>query len=122
MTAPLPDARAQSRIARHLGRLFRFERLGRFARRPAETVWRLVHRRAELMAELSALERGRREAEAAPSPELSLAVRELAGEVDRSRTYGETLAAGLGAELRARRGAGAASGLRGTGGRLLGSG
>jgi hypothetical protein len=51
------------------------------------------------------------------------AIGELAAEVAVSRTYGETLAAGLGAELRARRGETAPSGLRGAGGgRLLGSG
>jgi hypothetical protein len=113
----------QSLIARRLRRLFRLERAGAFARRPAEIVWRLIARRAQLMAELSGVERRRHEARVPPSPELHEAVGELAAEVALSRTYCETLAAGLGTELRARRGQTAPSGLRGAGGgRLLGSG
>jgi hypothetical protein len=117
-----PIAR-QGRIVRRLRRLFRFERAGAYARRSAETAWRLIARRAELMAELSGIERRRHEARVPPSPELREAIGELAAEVALSRTYGETLAAGLNAELRARRGETAPSGLRGAGGgRLLGSG
>ncbi|HEX3881882.1 MAG TPA: hypothetical protein VHW66_04435 [Stellaceae bacterium] len=125
MAAPLSDlSTQQARIAGRLGRLFRFERGGRFARRPAETVWRLIARRATLMAELTGLERRRHEAEPMPSPELRAAVNALAGEVALSREYGETLVAGLGIELGARHGQHASSGLRdgGGGGRLLGSG
>jgi hypothetical protein len=124
MAAPLPDiSTQQSRVARRLGRLFRFERSGRFARCPAETVWRLIARRATLMAELTGLERRRHEVEPVPPPELSAAVSELAGEVALAREYGEALVAGLGVELSARRGQRPSSGLRdGGGGRLLGSG
>lgn len=119
-----PTAR-QSRIVRRLGRLFRFERAGAFARRPAGTAWRLIARRGELMAELLRIERHRREARVPPSPDLGDAVTELATEVALSRSYGETLLSGLSAELRARRGVSAPSGLRdggGGGGRLLGRG
>jgi hypothetical protein len=114
----------QSRIARRLGRLFRFERSGRFARHPAKTVWRLIARRGTLMAELTRLERRRLEAEPVPPPELRDAVSELASEVALSREYGETLTAGLGNELSARYGERKSTGLRdsGGGGRLLGSG
>jgi uncharacterized membrane protein YccC len=124
MAAPNPDPTArQSRLVRRLARLFRLERAGAFYRRSAETAWRLISRRGQLMAELTRLERHRREARVPPSPELDTAVRELAEEVALSRTYGETLAASVGAELRARRGAAMPSGLRdGGGGRLLGSG
>jgi hypothetical protein len=119
---PDPTAR-QSRIARRLGRLFRLERAGAFSRRSAATAWRLIARRGELMAELARMERHRREARVAPPPELRSAVKELAAEVALSRTFGETLVAGLGTELRARRGEAAPSGLRdGGGGRLLGRG
>jgi hypothetical protein len=117
-----PIAR-QSRIARRLGRLFRLERAGAFSRRSAETAWRLIARRGELMAELIRIERRRHEARAPASADFGTAVNELAAEVALSRTYGETLVAGLGAELRARRGETAPSGLRHSGGgRLLGRG
>lgn len=124
MPAPPSDPTArQGRIARRLGRLFRLERAGAFSRRSAETAWRLIARRGELMAELTRIERHRRDARVPPSPELGDAVKELAAEVALSRTYGETLAAGLDAELRARRGVTAPSGLRDSGGgRLLGRG
>lgn len=124
MPASISDPAArQSRIARRLTRLFRFERTGSFARRPTETVWRLIAARGELMAELTRIERQRREARVAASPELDKAMQELAAEAALSRTYGEMLVGELGAELRARRGEGAASGLRdGGGGRLLGCG
>jgi hypothetical protein len=124
MSTPLSDPIArQSRIIRRLGRLFRLERAGAFARRSAETAWRLIARRGELLAELSRIERHRHDARVPPSPDLRDAVRELAAEVALSRTYGETLVAGLGAELRARRGEATPSGLRdGGGGRLLGRG
>lgn len=123
MSVPDPIAR-QSRIVRRLGRLFRFERAGAFARRSAGTAWRLIARRGELLAELSRMERRRRDAQVPPSPDLDAAVKELADEVALSRTYGETLVAGLEGELRARRRLDAKpSGLRGSGGgRLLGSG
>src|SRR5580704_8769831 len=122
MPAPASDPTArQSRIVRRLGRLFRLERVGAFSRRSAETAWRLIARRGDLMAELTRLERHRREARVPPSPDLGSAVKELAAEVALSRTFGETLAAGAGTELRARRGVAAPSGLRdGGGGRLLG--
>jgi hypothetical protein len=104
MAAPLSDlSTRQSRTARRLSRLFRLERAGRFARRPAETVWRLIARRATLMAELTGLERRRHEAEPAPPAELRAALNQLAGEVALSREYGEALVAGLGTELAARR-------------------
>ncbi|HEY1794554.1 MAG TPA: hypothetical protein VGG57_00405 [Stellaceae bacterium] len=118
-----PIAR-QGRIVRRLGRLFRFERAGAFGRRSAETVWRLIARRGDLMAELSRIERHRRQARVPASPELRDAVNALADEVALSRACGETLVAGLDAELRARRGGARPSGLRdgGGGGRLLGRG
>jgi hypothetical protein len=124
MPAPAPDPTTrQGRLVRRLGRLFRLERAGAFSRRSAETAWRLIARRGELMAELSRIDRHRREARIAPSPDLGGAVKELAAEVALSRTYGEAVVAGLGAELRARRGQAAPTGLRGGGGgRLLGSG
>ena len=124
MPVPVPDPiLRQSRLVRRLGRLFRAERTGVFSRRPAETAWRLIARRGELMAELTRAERRHREERVPPSPDLREALRELAAEVALSRTYGETLVAGLGLELRARRGEAAPSGLRdGGGGRLLGRG
>lgn len=122
-SAPSDPIARESAIARRLIRLFRFERAGAFARRSAETTWRLVARRGELMAELTLIERRRGEAKVPPSPELRDALKELAHEVALSRTYGEVLVAGLGAELRARRGVAAPSGLRDRGGgQLLGRG
>jgi len=114
----------ESRAVRRLGRLFKIERAGGFARRPAETVWRLIARRSMLMTELSRLERQRRAASAPSSPELEAALAELAREVDLSRQYGLMLVEELGAELRARRGNGVATGLRdhSPGSRLLGRG
>jgi hypothetical protein len=124
MSAPASDPISrQSRIVRRVGRLFRLERAGAFARRSAETAWRLIARRGELMAELTRIERHRHEARVPPSPDLTNAVRELAAEVALSQTYGEALVAGLGAELRGRRGQATPSGLRDSGGgRLLGRG
>jgi len=114
----------KARIARRLGRLFRLERAGAFSRRSAETAWRLIARRGELMAELipdraspprgagAGVGRFREQRSTNWPPRSRL-----------SRTYGETLVAGLGAELRARRGETAPSGLRHSGGgRLLGRG
>jgi hypothetical protein len=121
--SPSDPTTRQSRIVRRLVRLFRLERAGAFSRRSAETAWRLIARRGDLMAELSRIERRRREARVPRSPELDSAVKDLAAEVALSRTYGETLAAGLGSELHVRRGHAAPSGLRDCGGgRLLGSG
>jgi hypothetical protein len=114
----------ESRAVRRLARLFKIERGGGFARRPAETVWRLIARRSTLMTELSRLERQRRAVAGPSSPELKAALAELAREVDRSRQYGQMLVEELGADIRARRGTGTATGLRdhGAGSRLLGRG
>lgn len=124
MVPELDLAIRESRAARRLGRLFRLERAGAFARWPAETVWRLIARRGTLVAELSELERQRAGAAASPLPELEAALGELAREVELSRERAEALVAELGAELRARRSAGVATGLRDDGGqsRLLGHG
>jgi len=113
----------ESRAAGRLGRLFRIERAGRFARRPVEIVWRLIGRRARLVDELMRLDAARRLL-AAPIPaELDAAIGELAREVDQSRALCVARVGTLGGELERRRGAGTATGLRDRGdGRLLGSG
>ncbi|HVC53105.1 MAG TPA: hypothetical protein VND87_13880 [Stellaceae bacterium] len=125
MTAPETDLMIrEARAARRLGRLFRAERAGGYDRRPAETVWRLVARRGDLLAELAQLERRRRALGLQPSPELAAALRDLAHETAWSRGRAEALAAALADEIAARRHLGEASGLRGVGGagRLLGQG
>ena len=67
------------RAARRLTRLFRLEREGRFARCSIEIMQRLVARRAALIAQLPP----RRSA--GQPPDLDVAMRELAAEVERSR-------------------------------------
>jgi hypothetical protein len=112
------------RLARRLERLFRVERTGGFARRPAATVRRLVERRGAVVAELLALDAARRGSAPPPLPaELGDALAELGREVKRSMTQAGQQQADLLAELRRRRPGGGSSGLRGgADGRLIGRG
>jgi hypothetical protein len=116
-------ALVQIRTVRRLGRLFRVERTGRLERRPFEVSQRLIGRRAGLVDELVRLDAARRSLAVPPSDELSAAIRDLAGEVDRLQALCAARIEALTLELRQRRGAGQATGLRdGAGGRILGSG
>jgi hypothetical protein len=113
----------ESRAARRLGRLFRIERVGCFERRPIETVWRLIRRRARLVDELIRLDSERRSQAAPGSVELGVAIGELAGEVDRSQRRCVDRISALAGELRRQQAGGIATGLRdGADGRLLGHG
>jgi hypothetical protein len=113
----------EQRAARRLVRLFRIERVGRFANRPAETVQRLIERRGLLVEELARLEARRKSLAPSTTVELDLVLRTLAMEVDRAEQWCLERLAELGAELARRRGAGTATGLRDSAdGRLLGHG
>jgi hypothetical protein len=116
-------AARESGAARRLGRLFRFERVGAFDRRPIETVRRLIARRGRALEELVRLDAERRSLAMPPSPELGAALAELAREVDRSRGSCLGRIDALADVLRPRQRVGAATGLRGSAdGRLLGRG
>jgi hypothetical protein len=109
--------------ARRLVRLFRVERSGRFARRSAETVRRLVERRGQVIDELLRLDAQRRQVAHRKADELGLTMRVLAREVEAGELRCRELLARLDVELRQLHGDGALTGLRdGTGGRLLGHG
>jgi hypothetical protein len=113
----------ESRAARRLGRLFRMERVGCFERRPTETVWRLIRRRARLVDELIELDAERRSQAAPGSVELGAAIEELVREVDRSQNWCVDRITALAGELRRQQAGGIATGLRdGADGWLLGHG
>jgi len=107
------------RVARHLTRLFRWERAGGFARRRADVVDRLLQRRHTLVTTFLGIGTGRGSRSAA----LREAVNELAREIAQSRRDAEDRLGQLRLELRLVRGEGMASGLRGcSGGRVIGRG
>jgi hypothetical protein len=113
----------ECRLARRLGRLFRIEHGGGLERRPAETVGRLIERRGLLVEELMRLEANRRSFNPWVSTELDLAMGILARAVGVLTPLTEARAERLFSELRLRRGAGIASGLRDRAdGRALGHG
>ena len=115
--------RQEQRTARRLARLFRIERAGCFARRPAETAQRLIERRGLLVDELARLEARRQSLAPWATVELDFAMGSLAKEVERTEQRCLERLAELGAELERRRGGGTATGLReGGNGRLLGRG
>ena len=113
----------ETRAARRLGRLFKFERGGAFDRRPAATVRRLLERRAAIVTELLFLDRMRRSLPAPNSAALEEALRELASEVQRSRQHFEIRIGRLDADLRLFGGGGSPTGIRDSAaGCLLGQG
>jgi hypothetical protein len=115
--------RREYRAARRLARLFRIERSGSLARRSSEIARCMIERRGKLIGELGIMDIKRLSLAPEPTPDLDLAMRSLAREVDRAEQRCREVIAELGAELERRRGMGAATGLRdGAGGRLLGSG
>ncbi|MFZ2008263.1 MAG: hypothetical protein WAV02_24500 [Stellaceae bacterium] len=114
--------RQEYRIARRLARLFRIERSGGFARRPAELVRRVAERRGAVIDELMRLDAMRRSLAPWATAELDIAMGALRREIDRAEQRCRELLAELGAELERRRGLGTATGLRDRAdGRLLGS-
>jgi hypothetical protein len=113
----------ESRAARRLGRLFRMERAGCFERRPVETVWRLIRRRAQVVDELIQLDAARRSQVQPSSAELDVAIEELVREVDRSQSRCVDRITALTGEFGRQQSGGIATGLRGgADGRLLGRG
>ena len=75
----------ESRAARRLVRLFRFERNGGFDRRPVATAAQLIARRGALIATLESVDCERRLAAGRSSEELDHAMAELAREIALSR-------------------------------------
>jgi len=117
------DPAIQLDMTRRVTRLFRIERNGRLARRPAATARYLIERRGAVIDALIAAAARQRGSAAAGSPELDQALHELASEVGRCRPSAELRRQELAAELRLRRGDAPLSGVRRySGGRLLGSG
>lgn len=115
--------RQEYRTARRLARLFRIERSGRFARRRADVVQRLIERRGAVIDELARLDAKRLSLAPWATPDLDIAMEMLAREVDRAEQRCRELLAELGVELERRRGLGTATGLRdGAAGSLLGRG
>jgi len=115
--------RREYRVVCRLARLFRIERSGGLARRPAEIARCMLERRSDLIGELASIDLKRRSRASEPTPDLDLAMGSLAREVDRAEQRCRELIAALGGEIERRRGMGAATGLRdGADGRLLGSG
>ena len=115
--------RQEYRAACRLARLFRIERSGRFFGRSSETVRRLIERRGHLVDELTRMDAARRSLVPRKPTELDRAMGELAKEVGSAERRCLELLAELGEELRRRRKAGAATGLRdGAAGQLLGHG
>jgi hypothetical protein len=115
--------RRECQAAQRLARLFRVERSGRLERRPTAITRQLTDRRETLIEELLCLEARRRSLQPRTPPELDLAMRTLAKEVECSEQRCLERLAELGAELQARRGAAVLTGLRdGSVGQLLGRG
>jgi|SRR5579872_2257838 len=109
--------------ARRLARLFRIERSGGLRRRPAEIARRMIERRGDLIGELASIDAKRLSLAPEPAPDLDIAMRSLAYEVDSAEQRCREVIAELAAELKRRHGMGSATGLRdGADGRLLGSG
>jgi hypothetical protein len=99
------------------------ERAGCFERRPVETVWRLIRRRAQVVDELIQLDAARRSQVQPSSAELDVAIEELVREVDRSQSRCVDRITALTGEFGRQQSGGIATGLRdGADGRLLGRG
>jgi len=106
-----------------LARLFRAERHGLLARRPAALVAALLQRRGRCIESLMRLDDERRRRSVARDPALNLVASELAAEVEACRRYAGAASLRLGAALRALRGEGQASGVAGlSSGTILGRG
>lgn len=116
----LAPSQQESRLARRLSRLFRAERMGRVERWPDEIGAQLRSRRARLIDEMLRLDAQRRAVAPLGPPELARAMAALAEEIGCSEQRCLDRLAELGAELHRRRGA--ATGLRGGGGQVLGRG
>jgi hypothetical protein len=116
-------AACETRLALRLGRLFRVERVGALARRPARIANLFLRRRDALIAELIETDR-RRFASATPAtPELDRAARALSYEIEASRLSAGERAEKLDRALRAARGEAMASGMRNDApGRVIGRG
>lgn len=102
----------ESRLARRLGRLFRVERGGGFARHSPRLTDEVLRRRGVLIDELVATETDRRAQGLPSSPELRAAVEDLSRELVLSRRCVDARVEELTAELRAARGEGGLSGIR----------
>jgi hypothetical protein len=123
MAAASDIAVRESRLARRLGRLFRVERRGGFARRPPELAGHFLRRRGALIDELIATEVQRRAQAVPSSTELRQAAEALGREIRESRVSVDARIEQLETELRAARGEGMTTGMRnGAAGRVIGHG
>lgn len=115
-------AQEQLMMAR-LARLFRVERHGLLARRPAELVAALLQRRGRCIETLVRLDEERRRQSVTRDPALNAAAAELTSEVEACRRYTNAASQRLGAAMRELRGEGRASGVKGLStGTILGRG
>ena len=113
----------ESRTARRLGRLFKIECGGGFDRLPLVTIWRIIERRDAVIRELLKLDDLRRSLAPSRSAELDQAIRELARNVTQASNCARSRAEKIDGDLRARRGEGITTGIRGRPeGQLLGRG
>ena len=113
----------ESRTARRLGRLFKIECGGGFDRLPLVTIWRIIERRDAVIRELLKLDDLRRSPASSRSAELDQALHELARDVILASNWARSRAEKIDGDLRARRGEGVMTGIRGRPeGQLLGRG
>ncbi len=117
MAEPTDGDIALSRIARRLTRLLGAERTGRFNRCPPDMTKRLLERRQHLIEQLIG---ATGDGQPLP-PHVKAAFADLARETKMSRRHVESRIERLAAELQWRRGA-SPTGLRGSGGDLIGRG
>ncbi len=119
----LPSLAQELRIMNRLSRLFRVERCGRFRRWPVGLVLALVRRRGRCIETLIQLDAERRHRGAPADVELRHAARALAQEVSNSLPPAETRADRLRSDVKALRGEGETSGMKGfSTGKVLGRG
>jgi hypothetical protein len=123
IAAPHSLAAQERLIMARLARLFRAERHGVLARRPAELVAALLQRRGRCIETLMRLDEERRRRSVARDPALTVVATELAAEVEACLRFTSVASQRLGAAMRALRGEGQASGVAGlSSGTVLGRG
>lgn len=119
----LPSVEYELHLMNRLSRLFRVERCGRFRRRPLGLVLALIRRRGRCIETLIQLDAERRHRGAPVDMELQHAALALAQEVGNSLPPAETKAERLRSDVKALRGEGETSGMKGfSTGKVLGRG
>jgi hypothetical protein len=112
----------ESHLARRLGRLFRAEREGRLSGRRSGLAERLVRRRGELIEALLRTDAARRALHLPISLDLQRATEALGHETAQSLHTADARLQQLRDDLLMSRGDGIPTGIRGSGGRIIGRG